>query len=605
MRTFYHDPSTMYADTSASAETNTIKVQLRAINPRPVQTVAVRILDDAEPKHIEARPITKPNTVAGEYWWEAEIPVVGLTQHYRWHIGFTDKTTLWLNALGEFKRTVPDHADFKIQVGGTVPQWYSQARIYQIFIDRFARRQTLSTQNLPQWSTGWISDNISEFAEGPGQRNLYGGDLWGIIDKLDYIQGLGFDTLYLTPFFEARTNHRYDARTFWRVDPFLGGDEALIALIEACHARGMKFIGDLTTNHTGLSHEWFEKASTDPTSIERDFYYWDENGDYACWLGVKNLPKLNYNSAELRRRMFGESGVVRRYLEPPFNMDGWRIDVANMTGRYQHDNLYPEVSLLTRQAVEAADPAGQKVLIAEHCHDFGPDIKGNTWQGAMNYAGFTRPFWDWLCPETVVPRFLGTLADLHSLPGSEVVDTIDAFGAETTWQVRQASYNLVSSHDTPRIFDTLVGPYGAFVGLAAAYTLPGVPMVLYGEELLLPSVNGDNCRVPMPWDEAFAGATDLADWLRSLAALRFLPAVTEGGLRWVYVSDDVIVFARETASQRLLVGLCRDMTAGVSVNDELLSFGNPTQVLAGQVTVVAGELQLEFANGVAIAQWEL
>lgn len=606
-QTFYHTPSQMYVDHSTVAE-GFIKVRLRAINPPEIASVAIRYLDDAEPVHIKAEPYTPTHTVNGELWWEARLPVVGPVQHYRWHIAFTSRQTLWLNALGEHKHTVPDHGDFKVQVTGFAPEWYRKTSVYQIFIDRFACSETHSgsrTKNqLPDWASGWVSENIAEFKDDAQQRYLYGGDLWGIIDRLDYIKNLGFETIYLTPFFEARSSHRYDAHSFDRVDPFLGGDEALIALIDACHQRGMKLIGDLTTNHTGISHEWFQTALADENSEERSYYYWNSDDDYACWLGVKSLPKLNYNSQALRQRMYGPGGVVRRYLEPPFNMDGWRIDVANMTGRYRLDDFNHEVSLLARQAVEACGP--DKALIAEHCHDFGPDIKGDTWHGSMNYAGFTRPFWDWLCPEQVVPRFLGTLADIHPLSGPEVVDTIDAFGAETTWQVRAASYNLVSSHDTPRISDTLVGPFGARVGLAAAYTLPGVPMVLYGEELGLPNVEQTNCRVPMPWHALESFANDMGELLRDLAGLRQLPVISEGGLRWVHVTDDVIAFWRETASQRLLVCLTRAQLDAISFPDPLAFAVQPALVYAGEVSVATdGQVEVKFDKGLAIARFDL
>lgn len=603
MRTFYHDPSRFYVDPTQDEKGN-ITVRLRAYNPPAVKSVSVRILDDAEPRHIPAHQIKTPYTTPGEIWWEAKIPVVGATTHYRWHIGLADKTTRWVNALGEFKRTVPDHGDFKVLVTGFAPKWYQTARIYQIFIDRFARSKTPAEIELPKWSTGLISDDLSQFKEGPRRRNLYGGDLWGIIDHLDHIQNLGFDTIYLTPFFEARSNHRYDARSFERVDPFLGGDAALIALIEACHARGMRFIGDLTTNHTGSSHEWFKRAQQDPHCKERGYYYWDEAGNYACWLGFKSLPKLNYHSEALKEAMFGPDGVIRRYLEPPFNMDGWRIDVANMTGRYRLDDMNHQVASWVTESVRASGT--DKALIAEHCHDFGADVKGDTWQGAMNYVGFTRPIWDWLCPDTVIPRFLGTMADMHELPGQEVVDTIDAFGAETTWQVRQASYNLVSSHDTPRISDTLRGPHGPRVGLTAAYTLPGVPMVLYGEELQLPNADGDNCRVPMPWDNFADYDQSLLAWLPQLAALRQLPVISEGGLRWVHVSDDVIAYWRETAAQRLLVVLSRNEETNVEFADPLCLPGAAQQVYSGSVAQAQeGKLSISLDHGVAIALWEI
>src|SRR5690606_19008303 len=144
----------------------------------------------------------------------------------------------------------------------------------------------------------------------------------------------------------ARSNHRYDALSFDHVDPLLGGDEALIRLVEAAHARGLKVIGDLTTNHSGDAHEWFRAAYGNPGVPESAFYLWlnEEQTDYVSWLGHKSLPKFDWSSPELRRRFIGgPDSVVARFLQPPFSLDGWRIDVANMTGRYRDRDLNEEV----------------------------------------------------------------------------------------------------------------------------------------------------------------------------------------------------------------------------------------------------------------------
>ena len=121
--------------------------------------------------------------------------------------------------------------------------------------------------------------------EGPDcPRQLYGGDLDGIIAHLDHIASLGVGTLYLTPFFPAESNHRYNASTFDRIDPLLGGDEAFARLADAAHARGMRLMGDLTTNHCGDTHEWFQAALADPTQPEARFFFFDQHPDqYAAW----------------------------------------------------------------------------------------------------------------------------------------------------------------------------------------------------------------------------------------------------------------------------------------------------------------------------------
>ncbi len=182
--------------------------------------------------------------------------------------------------------------------------------------------------------------------EGAGPRTpyqFYGGDLGGIIEKLDHIQQLGADVIYLTPFFPARSNHRYDASTFASVDPLLGGDQALVELVEAAHARGLKVMGDLTANHSGDAHEWFRRALAEPDSEEAGYYYFnDDHTGYESWYGVPSLPKLNWTSEGLRERfVLADDSPVARWLKPPFNLDGWRIDVGNMTGRLGRHGSQP------------------------------------------------------------------------------------------------------------------------------------------------------------------------------------------------------------------------------------------------------------------------
>jgi alpha-glucosidase len=136
----------------------------------------------------------------------------------------------------------------------------------------------------------------------------------------------------------------------------LGGAEALARLTRAAHARGIKVLGDFTTNHTGDTHAWFRKAQADPGCDERGFYFW-EHGGYVCWLGVKSLPKLNYDSQVLRQRVFEDrEGVVRKWVAGPDGLDGWRVDVANMTGRHKSQDLNRELAHQMRQAMHDSRP---------------------------------------------------------------------------------------------------------------------------------------------------------------------------------------------------------------------------------------------------------
>jgi alpha-glucosidase len=144
------------------------------------------------------------------------------------------------------------------------------------------------------------------------------------VDRLDHLVDLGVNALYHTPIFPAESNHRYDAASFDHVDALLGGDEAYRRLIEAAHARGIRVIGDLTTNHSGVAHEWF-RSVRHPDAPEAAFYYFHDaaHTTYETWLDAATLPKFDWNSAELRRRFIeGPDSVVGRWLAEPYGSTG-------------------------------------------------------------------------------------------------------------------------------------------------------------------------------------------------------------------------------------------------------------------------------------------
>ena len=160
-----------------------------------------------------------------------------------------------------------DADDFVLTTDPGGPEWHLGSVVYEIFPDRFAASGSAVSD--PAWA---VRRNWDEPPTGRGKETrfeLYGGDLGGIEARLDHVEKLGANVLYLTPFFPAGSTHRYDASSFEHVDPLLGGDEALGSLVRAAHARGMRMVGDLTLNHSGAGHEWF--------ASERDFYYFDES----------------------------------------------------------------------------------------------------------------------------------------------------------------------------------------------------------------------------------------------------------------------------------------------------------------------------------------
>ena len=603
----HHDGSPLYVSTQSPTLGEVVRVRVRVPRSLGATTVHVRSNPNREPVFTTAEIVASVGTrdgsddSAGWDWWEASVTVENPVHGYRFLFQLDDGRYTWLGASGYSLIEVLDSEDFKLVTYPEPPAWAKSSVMYQIFPDRFARSDAADSRELPLWAepAAWTDEPIHE---GPSiGRQFYGGDLAGIAEHLDHLVDLGVTMIYLTPVFPAHSNHRYDALSFTRVDPLLGGDDAYIALIEAAHARGLNVIGDLTSNHSGDAHEWFTSSHLQPGAPESEFYYWRdaEQKSYESWLGHESLPKFNWNSAELRRRFIeGEDSIVARWLKPPYNLDGWRIDVSNMTGRYLEEDLNVDVRRIIRQTMIEVNP--DTILLGESTNDASIDFQGDAWHGAMTYANFTRPLWGWLSvagmpaggglgmPRSVIPPY--TAEQFH------VAHT--RFAAGFPWRVRLHNMNALDTHDTPR-FLTHALPGTVPVALGLSLTLPGIPVVFAGDEFGLVGEDGEHSRSPIPWSRLDEGSPDsaadgglaieTAGLYRELIALRRAhPALNGGGIRWLHAGDDVLVFVRESAEESVLVVAARSG----------FDFQVPADVPADGVTRVYGSASITVGDGV-------
>lgn len=596
----HHDGSELYVPERPGHLGDEVTVRLRVPRAAGADTVALRYVRDGEPRGVRAELDEESDT---ETWWRARLPVWNPTVSYRWLVAGGSAGYAWVNGAGCFGRDVTDADDFMLSLDPGGPAWHLGSVVYQVFPDRFAATGRFSANgDRPDWAVPrpWDARPTGRGRETPYE--LYGGDLAGVAAHLDHVERLGANVVYLTPIFPAGSTHRYDASSFDRVDPLLGGDEALQELVRAAHARGMRVLGDLTLNHCGARHEWFLRAKDDPDAPERELFYFDPSlpNGYESWLGVANLPKLDWSSAELRRRM---GRVVRRWLEPPFDLDGWRIDVANMVGRHRELALTMSVAGEVRREMEG------KLLVAEHGHDFRQDLQGGGWHGAMNYAGFYRPVCTWLrgerLPEELSSAFWGVPVGMPRLGGAATVATMRAFRAGLPWESLLHSWTLLDSHDTAR-FRTVTGSRELqLVGIGLQMTTPGVPMVFAGGELGLEGEWGEDARRTMPWDRQESWDERLLAGYRALIALRrSSEALARGGIRYVHVGHDAIAYLRETRAERILCLATRDAHDPVRLSTALLGCSALETLYGEDATLDGGELVLP-ADGPAFGAWRL
>jgi len=516
--------------------------------------VVLRYERDGEPRSVEAE-LDEENDA--EVWWRAEFPVANPVVRYRWLLSGGESGYVWVNALGPTTHEVADADDFVITAGDGGPDWHLRSVAYQVFLDRFASSGL--AVDPPEWAIRRDWDDLPTGRGRPTPFELFGGDLRGIEQHLGHIEAVGANLIYLTPFFPAGSTHRYDATTFAHVDPLLGGDEALLSLAAAVHARGMRIVGDITPNHTGDKHEWFQ-AALRGEQPERGFYYFDDSipGGYESWLGHRSLPKLNWQSSELHGRF---ADVLQRYID--LGLDGWRVDVANMTGRYRDVDLNRDVSKWMRAQI------GDRLLVAEHGHDFRPDLAARGWHGVMNYSGFMRPVWTWLLRDDPHPeqqrQFWGIPVAVPQLTGEATVAAMRQFRAGVPWPAALHSWNLLDSHDVAR-FRTIVGSRERhLVGVGLQMTTPGVPMLFAGDEIGVEGAWGEDARRTMPWANEQTWDNEFLAEVRALTALRrSSDTLACGGIRYLHVSADAIAYLRETRGERLLCLAARAPHASIA-----------------------------------------
>jgi cyclomaltodextrinase / maltogenic alpha-amylase / neopullulanase len=431
-----------------------------------------------------------------------------------------------------------------------VPAWANSALVYQVFPDRF------------------YPGNGHPWKKAKSLLDFYGGTLRGVTDKLDYIQSLGFNAIWLNPFFKTTSHHGYNASDYYTVEPRLGTNADLKELIEKAHAGGIRLILDFVANHWSKDHFTFQDAQKNPSSPYHDWYFWKAwPNDYECYFKVRELPRLNLDHPEARAYLLD---VARHWLREGF--DGYRLDFAYGPS---HDFW---------------------VAFRRACCDIKPDcwIFGEV----IHTAEFLRSYTGIM--DGTLDFYLA-----HALRETFARETMSLTEFEAFLSAHEAFFppehirpSFLDNHDEER-FLHLAGDDKARLRLAALvhYTLAGPPIVYCGTETGLSQErpmhqNGHNifeeCRLPMNWETADAG---LQDYYRRLNGLRQAYPVLQTGNRRVVqlqAEQDTYAYVRSDASTVVLVAINR------SKRPQTISVANPglraaTDRLNGNRVEVRGE----------------
>ena len=561
LSSIHHDGSSRYVrthDNKALHIGDEVTLRLRTGVDAPVERLLLRSCPDGEQHFAEMEPLVNPGNPVCR-WWEVTLRITMPVTAYRFLL-FTGEGTWWYNGLGPQRHVPTDANDFRLLASYDAPIWVWDSVFYQIFPDRFADGDSRNNvQNgefeytgLKSRARGW-DEPQSQWPE--AMVEFYGGDLPGVEAHLDYLTDLGVNAIYFNPIFTAYSNHRYDVVDYENVDPHLGGNTALESLRRALTAREMHFILDIVPNHCGVMHPWFQSALADPGAPSADYFTFHRHPDeYESWLGVRSLPKLNYRSRSLREAIYASpDSIFRRWLKQPYAIDGWRVDVANMLARHGRDQLETDVWMGIRQAVKAENP--QAYLLGENFFDGTSQLQGDRLDATMNYAGFTNPVLYWL------DRFQ---VSQHSRPRrvasnvpwatESLIETWQAFRASIPWMIARQQFNLLGSHDTPRI-GHIAGGDAARIRLAVGllFTYVGVPCVYYGDEIGMTARDSLEARNPMIWDSGEWEESLRSFYQRLIRLRRSSPALIDGGFQILLAEEGCLAFLRDTDVEQILV----------------------------------------------------
>ena len=517
-------------------------------------------------------------------------------------------------------REIMEYYNFVVVPGFSTPDWAKGAVMYQIFTDRFYNGdKSNDVETNEYYYIGDYSRRVTNWDKYPanmGVREFYGGDLQGVMDKLDYLRELGVEVVYFNPLFVSPSNHKYDIQDYDYIDPHYGkivddggevlpdgvtdnsqatkykkrttglknleaSNELFIKLVEELHRRGMKVILDGVFNHCGSFNKWMDReriyegekdyepgAYISADSPYRSYFRffkeepenWPYNGNYDGWWGHDTLPKLNYeDSVKLENYILY---IGRKWVSPPYNVDGWRLDVAADLGRsneYNHD-FWKKF----RTAVKDANPSA--LILAEHYGDPSDWLKGDEWDTVMNYDAFMEP----------ITWFLTGMEKHSDEAREELLGNIDNFIGSMAHHMSnmltpslQVAMNELSNHDHSRFLTRTnhmvgrvehLGPEAAneYVNKAVMreavvmqMTWVGAPTIYYGDEAGVCGFTDPDNRRTYPW-----GREDhelIAFHKEAIRIHKEHPALRTGSLKILGGEENVLSYARFKGNDRIVI----------------------------------------------------
>lgn len=449
----------------------------------------------------------------------------------------------------------------------TTPDWVKDAIFYQIFPDRFAKSDRVDKPA-----------NLQPWGDSPSPTRFQGGDLIGVIEKLDYLLDLGVNAIYFNPIFASAANHRYHTHDYYQVDPILGGNQALKELLDAAHQRGIRVVLDGVFNHASRGffqfHHLMENGPDSPYLHWFRVYDWpvnayrfDEQPNYDAWWRLHALPEFNTDLPAVREYLWN---VATYWLEQ--GIDGWRLDVP---GEIDDDEFWREF----RRRCKAINP--DAYIVGEFWEAVPRWLQGDTFDGQMNYL-FTRAalsFFGGRQLDAAEAARCG-YGQLRPSNGQKFAAALNIIHNELYQpEIVQAQMTMLGSHDTPRLL-TLVDDDVSLVRLLflCQMTVAGAPTIYYGDEIGLPGRHDPDARRAFPWHDPASWNHALHAYIKQLIALRqATPALRRGDFQILHASNQVVVYQRRYEGQTAVVAFNIGKRSHTLSADDLAGISFPLQ----------------------------
>ena len=402
-------------------------------------------------------------------------------------------------------------------------KWLQESVVYQIFPDRFFNGdKTINHECVKEWGKGKVE-----------RHSLYGGDIRGIIEKINYLKELGVDLIYLTPIFKSNTNHKYNTANYFEIDPTFGTLEDAKELVSKCHENNIRIVFDAVFNHSGNDFFAFEDVlKNQDKSNYKDWYFVDsfpvdikKCNYYTFANNCSNMPKLNTNNKEVTNYLLD----VAKYWIKEIDIDGWRLDVC--------DEVSHEFWREFRKAVKSVK--SDAIIIGEIMHEANSFLKGDQLDSIMNY-----PF------KNATIDFFGK----HNISAVEYLDILAANRVLYMNSITKQMWNLIGSHDTKRIINECNKNIDRVkLSIAMQFTYIGVPYIYYGDEVGITGGDDPDNRKCMIWDEKKQDKDILNLYKKLIKIRKENKSLIHGSFEVVYCKEEVIGFIREYCNDKILV----------------------------------------------------